>query len=144
MKKVKFIVGIEGLGFLSEVFDVEGLEPSNPNSEDLSSKYEADMYSWGDPKIFWDVQEAKEDEPVGITVYPAPPWISSWIPVCREQKPKPNEDILFVTTKGDIWKGYYVDDLWGWEAYGVVFPFRSNEVTHWRLLPEGPKSELKD
>ena len=62
-----------------------------------------------------------------------------WIPV--EEKPKPYEDILFVTTKGDIWKGYFVDDLWGWEAYGVVFPFRSNEVTHWRPLPEGPKGE---
>jgi len=67
MKKVKFIVGIEGLGFLGEVFDIEGLEPSNPHSEDLSERYEADMYSWGDPKIFWDVEEVKEDEPIRIT-----------------------------------------------------------------------------
>lgn len=137
MKKVKFIVGIEGLGFLSEVFDVEGLEPSNPNSEDLSSKSEADMYSWGDPKIFWDVQEAKEDEPLGITSCPA----SSWIPI--EQKPKPQEDILFATRTGGIWKGYFVDDLWGWEAYGVTFPFGNNEVTHWRPLPEGPREVRK-
>ncbi len=67
MKRVKFMVGIEGLGVLCEVLNAEDLCPSNPNSEDLSERYEADMYSWGDPKIFWDVQEAGEDESLGVT-----------------------------------------------------------------------------
>jgi len=61
-----------------------------------------------------------------------------WIPV-EEELPKPHEDILFVTTKGDIWRGYFVDDLWGWEAYGIVFSFSNEEVNCWRPLPKGPE-----
>jgi len=82
MKKVKFMVGIEGLGVLCEVFDTEELDPSNPNSEDLSERYEADMYSWGDPKIWWDVQEADEEDSAGAVD------IQSFAIFTREGTPK--------------------------------------------------------